>query len=213
MIDRREGSIRTQIENLFDVTEQAVEKALASVAALDKAAAQSVIDGDSKINEIHRKIEEDCVTLIARMQPMARDLRELVSDIQVAGELERIGDYASSIANTVLLVKSNAIDEVSEAIGMLGKSCLHMLREVRDAYKILDGDQARDAAARDDVIDRGEKEIIDMVFERQLKSPENFEFLTYALWITHSLERIGDRVVNIAERIVYVSSSRNENLD
>ena len=88
-----------------------------------------------------------------------------------------------------------------------------MLSSVRRAYDNRNAEEARKAAEMDNVIDSGEKEIIQQVFEWQSRSPGDFEAATYALWISHTLERIGDRATNIAERVVYISTSQSEDLN
>jgi phosphate transport system protein len=213
MIDRREGSVRNLIGELFDATENALGSAIQCLENRDFTLAQSIIDSDRDINQQQREIENTCVTVIARMQPMARDLRELVSDIQIAAELERIADYACSIAATVMKMKEAPEYEVAEAITMLGTSCRRILSSVRRAYDNRNAEEARQAAEMDNIIDSGEKEIIQQVFNWQSRSPGEFETATYALWVTQTLERIGDRATNIAERVVYIATSHSEDLN
>jgi phosphate transport system protein len=213
MIDRREGSVRELIDEMFDMVEQAVENALVCVASIDSGLAQQIIDGDAAINALYRNVEDECVTLIARMQPMARDLRELVSDMQIAAELERIADYASAIAGTVQQMQTSPAAEIQRAIAELGEQCTVMLANIRKAYDGHDSELARKTAALDDEVDSSEQRIIRQVFTWQGEHPGDFISSTHALWIAHSMERIGDRVTNIAERVVYIATSRTEALN
>lgn len=213
MIDRREGSVRKLIDEMFDMVEQAVENALVCVASIDSGLAQQIIDGDADINALYQNVEDECVTLIARMQPMARDLRELVSDMQIAAELERIADYASAIAGTVQQMQTSPAAEIQQAIIELGEHCRIMLTKIRKAYDSHDNELARTTAALDDEVDSIEQQIIRQVFAWQGEHPDDFISSTHALWIAHSMERIGDRVTNIAERVVYIATSKTEALN
>ena len=213
MIDRRESSVRKLIAELFDATDKAVKDALQCVKDHDMQLAQTIIDDDAVINALHHSIEGECVAVIARMQPMAGDLRELLSDIQIAAELERIADYACSMVNNVQQMKQPATTEITDAVLELGGSCRTMLGIVRQAYETRDIQLARDAAAMDNEVDEGEQDIIKQVFAWQKEHPDDFMISTHALWITHSMERIGDRVTNIAERVIYIATSKTEKLN
>ena len=153
------------------------------------------------------------MTVIARMQPMARDLRELISDMHIAAELERIGDYAATIASKVQLMDVPPPTEIAEAVGQLGEHCRNMLSSVWNAYEARDSELARETASLDDEIDSAEKSITQQVFAWQKDNPDDFMISAYTLWITHSLERIGDRATNIAERVVYIATSKTEDLN
>jgi phosphate transport system protein len=213
MIDRREGSVRKRLTVLFEATDRAVENALVCIKNHDTKLAQTIIDGDIEINQLYRDTEEECVAVIARMQPMARDLRELISDMQIAAELERIGDYAATIASKVQLMDVPPPTEIIEAIGQLGEHCRNILASVWKAYEAHDSELARETASLDDEIDSAEKAITEQVFAWQSEHPDDFIISAYTLWVTHSLERIGDRATNIAERVVYIATSKTEDLN
>lgn len=213
MIDRREGSVRKLIDEMFDAAGQAVDNALVCFASIDAGLAQRIIDRDADINALYQNVEDECVTLIARMQPMARDLRELVSDMQIAAELERIADYASAIAGTVQQMQTSPAAEIQQAIIELGEHCRIMLTKIRKAYDSHDSELARQTAALDDKVDSIEQQIIRQVFAWQAEHPDDFISSTHALWTAHSMERIGDRVTNIAERVVYITTSKTEALN
>ncbi|MEA1888545.1 MAG: phosphate signaling complex protein PhoU [Pseudomonadota bacterium] len=213
MIDRRESRVRKQLTALFEATDRAVENALVCIKHHDTKLAQTIIDSDAEINQLYHSTEEECVFVIARMQPMARDLRELISDMQIAAELERIGDYAATIANKIQLMDVPPPTEILEAVGQLGGQCRDMLAKVWKAYEVHDIEMARETAGLDNEIDSAEKAITRQVFAWQKENPDAFMISAYTLWITHSLERIGDRATNIAERVVYIATSQTEDLN
>lgn len=213
MIDRSESSVRKRLTVLFEATDRAVENALICIKSHDTKLAQTIIDGDAEINQLYHSTEEECVSVIARMQPMARDLRELISDMQIAAELERIGDYAATIASKVQLMDVPPPTEIVEAVGQLGEHCRNILANVWKAYEAHDSELARETASLDDEIDSAEKAITEQVFAWQSEHPDDFIISAYTLWITHSLERIGDRATNIAERVVYIATSKTEDLN
>ena len=213
MIDRRESSVRKLLAGLFESVDKALGDALLCIRHHDIQLAQTIIDGDAEINKLYHRTEEECVAVIARMQPMARDLRELIADMQIASELERIGDYAANVASNVQQMKASPPEEIAKAVGHLGELCRQMLASVWKAYRDHDRQWAREAAEVDNQVDDTEQDIIRQVFDWQSKHPDDFMISTQTLWITHSFERIGDRATNIAERVVYIATSKTEDLN
>jgi phosphate transport system protein len=213
MIDRRESSVRKLLNGLFEAVDKALADALLCLRHQDNQLAQTIIDGDAEINKLYHRTEEECVAVIARMQPMARDLRELISDMQIASELERIGDYAANVASNVQQMNASPPEEIAKAVGSVGELCRKMLASVWKAYQEHDRQRARKAAEVDNEVDAAEQNIIKQVFDWQSQHPGDFMISTHTLWITHSLERIGDRATNIAERVVYIATSKTEDLN
>ena len=104
-------------------------------------------------------------------------------------------------------------EEIRDAVAMMGQHCRDMLTGIREAYETRDSGRAREIAQFDDTIDAAERELVNRVFEHQDDNPADYRCSTRLLWITHTLERIGDRITNIAERVVFIETGARENLN
>jgi len=185
----------------------ALDKALQSLRDYDVDIAARVIVEDSLINTLQHKIENNCIRTIALQQPVAGDLRKLMTDIFVSMELERIADHAVAIARIVLKLEGAPDAQYVEAILEMANKCRSMLKFVMQSYDEANEQLARDIAAMDDDIDKAEQEFNDIMFRELRGESEHKIVCTYLLWVAHNLERIGDRVTNIAERVVYMTTS------
>jgi len=212
-LDRDEADVRNMIIMLSREVEKALQVAIDCLLGCDLETARFVVANDQLINKLQRRIEEECVTTIARQQPMAKDLRDLISEIAIASELERIGDHAAGIADIILKMNARPHPDFVGAIEGMGQECLNMLSGVMKAYKILDADMARKIASQDEQIDRAERRVVTTVLDHMCDHPQDIEAGTHALWIVHSIERVADRVTNIAERIVYMVSGEMVDLN
>jgi phosphate transport system protein len=212
-LSREEAEARDRIICMSHAVEQAIEQALRCFREHDAELAGALIGGDTAINAQQRSIEEGCFSAIALQQPVAGDLRDLVSDMYIAAELERIADHAADIAKIVLQMDTRPSAPFAEAIDRLGQACRDMLGRVLVAYGNRDETAAREVAADDEGVDRVEKQITADLLAHLGQHPDQIRPCTHALWVAHNLERIGDRVTNIAERIVFMVSGRHVDLN
>ena len=185
-----------------------VEKAIAnSVDALkrrDLDLSRQVVQDDGIIDARRNDIEERCVNLIARQQPMATDLRTIIAILQIVGELERMGDYASGIAKISLAMGNEPpIKPLIDIPRMADKSAL-MLRRSLDALVGRDIVAAEGVRADDDEVDALYDQIYRELLTFMLEDPRTITRATYLLWVAHDLERIADRATNIAKRVIYL---------
>lgn len=194
-----------------------VEKAvLASVEALkqrDLEKAQALIAGDQRINEKRYAIESDALTLIATQQPMAGDLRTLAAVLEIATELERIGDYAKGISKINLLIGNQPLLKPLVDIPRMADWGMDMLRRALDAFVRKDADAARAIPGEDDQIDDLYNQIYRELLVFILEDTSNIEQANYLLWAAHNLERAADRVTNICERVVFTVTGEMRELD
>lgn len=198
---------------MYRLVSLALDSSLQSLKAYDTATAAQVITEDELINQLQHKIESNCIRTIALQQPVASDLRKLMSDIFISMELERIADHAAAIAGIVLKFDAAPVTRYIQPVLEMGDKCKTMLNTVMQAYDETDESLARNAAALDDEIDSAEQEFDDfMLREISGEADHNIE-CTYLLWIAHNLERIGDRATNIAERVAYITSSETLELN
>jgi len=212
-LDRDELDIKNHVIQLYRGVDKALGVAIDCVLGCDIETARFVVSNDKMINQMQRQIEDACITTIARQQPMAKDLRDLVSNMAIASELERIGDHAAGIAAIVHKMNQKPHPDFVGAIESLGQECRNMLAGVMQAYDDLDEEQARAVVIDEEQVDQGEKRLINTILNHLCDNPKDIEPGTYAMWIVHSIERVGDRVTNIAERIVYMTSGEMVDLN
>ena len=190
-----------------------VEKAIAnSVDGLkrrDLELSRQVVQDDAIIDARRYDIEERCVNLIAKQQPMATDLRTIITILQIVGELERIGDYASGIAKISLAMGNEPpIKPLIDIPRMADKASL-MLRRSLDALVNRDIVAAAGVRADDDEVDALYDHIYRELLTFMLEDPRTITRATYLLWVAHDLERIADRATNIAKRVIYLVTGQH----
>jgi phosphate transport system protein len=203
-----------QVLILGSMVDQAMVQAMEALARHDHAAARRIYAHDQRINERRYAIEDDCITLIATQQPMARDVRFLVAILEIITELERIGDYAKGISRINLLLGEEPIEPsillILQQMASLG---LGMLKRALDAFISGNALAARAISAEDDMVDQLYNQVYRKVMKLSQADPVGIERFNYLMWAAHNLERMADRVTNICERIVYVSTGEMKELD
>jgi len=204
--DREFIQIQDNLLQMGLMVDQAIALALESLQNRDQALAQQVINDDQAINALRFKIEDACLALIATQQPAASDLRAVVAVITIVINLERMGDHASGIAKTVILMGDEPLLKPLIDIPRMVRLAQDMLSEVLQAFVERDADSARAIAVRDDEMDHLYQAIFEELLEIMADKPDSIERATYLMWCAHNLERIGDRVTNIAERVIFVST-------
>ena len=212
-LDREEQLIRDAVLRMGALVEAAIREASRALEAHDAALAVEVIKGDAIINEAQRGVSRLISVTIATQNPVARDLRYLLTLDHVTYELERMGDHAASVAKAVVklapyppLERYVHLPEMAERAAVLVHGVLRALVE-SDAVK------AREIAVQDDEIDRLYHATFDEVVELMRADPANVERGTRIIIASHYLERIGDRATNIAEDVVYLVTGDVEDLN
>lgn len=175
--------------------------------------AQTVIDGDDVIDDMEYVIEERCLKLIALQAPMAKDLRFIATAMKIITDLERIADHAVDIAKiTIRLADETYIKELID-IPRMGEITTRMIKESIDAYVNQDAEKAREVAKIDDEVDALHKQIFRELLLIMMEDPKKISQATNFLFVSKSLERIGDYVTNICEKIIYAVTSEHANLN
>ncbi len=211
--DRGFAAVQEDLLRLGDMVDQAIARSVESLKRRDKAMAQQVIDDDQAVNDLRWKIEEACLALIATQQPAASDLRGVVSAMNIVVDMERMGDHAAGIAKTVIRMGDQPLLKPLIDIPRMTDLAREMLRDSLKAFMEHDAEKARAIAAKDDDIDHLYKAVFDELVEIMAHKPDAVERATYLLWCAHNLERIGDRVTNIAERVVFMSTGDMKELN
>jgi len=212
-LDLQEGEIKDAVLRMGALVEEAIRRASRSLVDHDADLALDVIKADARINDAQREVSRLISVTIATQNPVARDLRYLLTLDHVTYELERIGDHAGSLAKQVLklapeppLAEYVKLPEMAERAAVLVHG---VLRALVDA----DAVAAREVAVLDDDIDRLYHATFDEVVELMREDPANVERGTRIIIASHYIERIGDRSTNIAEDIVYLVTGDVEDLN
>ncbi len=204
ILDVKKQQIETTLASLFDDVYTAIEGAMYCLTSKDFSDCDDLIRNDVQVNNKRRLVEQDCLVAIASQQPVAHDLRDIVADMRIASELERMGDYARDIAAIVLKLKGANLDAVGQAeILTMSRHCQQMLHDVAQAHKTGDVALARRVGAADDELDASLNRFINSVLAAMRADPSLVDNGSRMLWIAHNLERCGDRATNIAEQVVF----------
>ncbi|TFH34250.1 MAG: phosphate signaling complex protein PhoU [Anaerolineales bacterium] len=211
--DKEYAAIVADILKLGSYVDQAIDQALDSLQRRDLALAQQVIDADEAINALRFKIEEACLTLIATQQPAARDLRGIVASMNIVVDIERMGDHAAGMAKTVIRMGNEPLLKPLIDIPRMVQLAHDMLRQSLEAFVAQDAEAAKAIVPLDDEMDNIYRAIFDELVEMMAHKPDGVERATYLLWCAHNLERIGDRVTNIAERVIFMTTGDMQELN
>jgi phosphate transport system protein len=211
--DRALDGVKDDVLRLGAQVENALERAGRALTERDPDLADAVRWDDGSVNELQRQINTEITTLIATQGPVARDVRELLALYHASAELERMGDYAVNIAKLAQQLASEPEMPILKQIPRMEQICREQLRNAMRALVDVSEESARDVCRRDDEID----ELYNSVYEDALRimrtSPERARQATHMLFAAHHLERLGDRVTNIGEDVVYLATGQVEDLN
>lgn len=188
---------------LGSMIEEALVASVTVLKARDFPGSRQLIAADSAINERRYAIEGEALTLIATQQPMAGDLRVLAAILEIAGELERMGDYAKGIARINLMIGPQPLIKPLLDLPAMAQRVSELLRQALQAFARRDAEAARALARRDDEIDDLYRQVYRELVVRILEDRSIIEQANQLLWAAHNLERAADRVGNLCERVVY----------
>ena len=211
--DRELSKIRDNLLRMGSLVDAAIERSVESLKNRDAAMARQIIQDDAVINDLRFTIEEECLTLIATQQPAAGDLRMVVAAMNIVNDMERMGDHATGIAKTVIRMSDQPLLKPLIDIPRMANLARDMLKRSLDAFIARDAEAARAVAAQDDDIDHLYKAIFDELLAIMAQDPNTIPRGTYLLWCAHNLERIGDRVTNIAERVIFMTTGTMKELN
>ena len=198
------NKLKKMILDLSALVEKDVHRSVKALVSRDSAMAQRVIQSDEKIDEMEVDIEEECLKILALHQPLASDLRYIVSVLKINNDLERIGDLAVNIAETAqFLLTQKKIDPPFDFSGM-AERVKDMLRKGLDALVKLNVLRAKNVIKADEAVDEMHRSTYQIVKSRISEDPENADSYIYFMSVSRYLERIADLVTNIAEDVIYM---------
>jgi len=206
------AQLERRVLEMGGLAESQLQGAMAALMKRDVEAAERIIARDAELDECERKIEASALSIIARRQPMANDLRYVFGNVKIAGSLERIGDYAKNIAKRTIILARHSRVPVPQDMGALGASAQRTVRDVMDSFTTRDAQKAEMVWQHDheidDLVARVMRQVISHMSQEMLKSKDADEIQcsTHLLFITKNLERVGDHATNIAEVIQFQMS-------
>jgi phosphate transport system protein len=203
--DKDLDTLERRIAEMGGIAEKMVIDAMDALSGADAALAQQVVAIDPRLDALQREIENFAVTTIARRQPVAVDLRELIGAIRVAGDLERVGDLAKNIAKRSIKIGAEArVPRAIVGLRHMNDVATELMKDVLDAYAQRDVERAREVWERDADLDALEDSVFRDLLTHMMEDPRNISLSAHLLFCSKNIERIGDHATNIAETAVYL---------
>lgn len=225
MIDRAESTerkvvyeekmlvLREKLQQMGSLVEEAVARSIDALKRQDLSLAQAVIDGDDLIDDLEHDIEEKCLEVIATQQPMARDLRRVATLFKMINDLERMADYATSIAKITLRIADQPLIKPLVDIPRMATLSQKMVKQALDAYVREDVDLATAVGKDDDEVDKLFGQIFRELLTIMMENPKTITQATHLLFVGRWLERISDHATNIAEEVIFLVTGEKRNLN
>jgi phosphate transport system protein len=202
--------LNATINEMGGLTESQFAKALTAVREMDTSMAEEVIVADARVDALDQVVQEQTVQLLALRQPMAVDLRVVLSSIKIAAALERIADYAKNTAKRgIVLAQSTAPTAAVAGIDRLGRLVRAALKDVLDAFADDDVEKAHDVWNRDEEIDQVYTGLFRELLTYMMEDPRTITACTHLLFMAKNIERAGDHVTNIAELVSFRSTGQS----
>lgn len=211
--EQRLQDLQANLLALGSMVEEALLAAMDALKRRDFEASKRIIKADKAINQKRYEVERETLVLIATQQPMATDLRILASVLEIATELERMGDYAKGIANINLMIGEEPLMKPLIDLPRMAEKAASMLHRALDAFIRCDEKEARRIIAEDDEVDALYDQVYRELITYILQDPRYINQATYLLWAAHNVERTADRVTNICERTIFVVTGELTDLD
>ena len=202
--DNELETIRTNVLAMGGLAEQQFADALGALKQFDVARAEKVIENEVRLNSCEVSIDEECVTLLARRQPAAGDLRFVMAVIKTITDLERIGDEADKIARmTISLAEKSGPRSYYIGINTMGVFVRDMVRDALNAFARMDSQEALVTAGKEPESDEQYAALLRQLITYMMEDPRNISSFMDAVWVARALERIADHARNICEYVIY----------
>ncbi|OON63453.1 phosphate transport system regulatory protein PhoU [Massilia sp. KIM] len=209
--DQELEAIRSKVLLMGGMVETQFEEALECFRTGDAGRAERVMAEDQAVNQLEVSLDDACSHLIVRRQPTANDLRTVMATIKVITDLERIGDEATKIARTAKSLHERGASSFNhyDMVRTIAKATSDLLHDSLDAFARLDGKQALQLIAADEVVDHEFRTILRTMVTFMMEDPRTISTALDTLWVAKAIERIGDHAKNIAEYVIYVVEGRD----
>ncbi|MBI4673342.1 MAG: phosphate signaling complex protein PhoU [Chloroflexi bacterium] len=207
------SELKVQLLDYGARVKQVIGEGMDALKTRDRALAEAIIQNDAHLNETRYQLEDQCYTLLATQSPMAGDLREILSMLLIAIELERIADHAKNLAEITIHMGDEPLLKPLIDLPRMVEVSQHMLGRALEAFAQNDALEAKAVAAMDDEMDNLYKQIFRELMTYIVEDPRTVTRAMNLLFAAHNVERIGDCITNIAERVVYARTGRLEELN
>ncbi|WP_299651423.1 phosphate signaling complex protein PhoU [uncultured Jannaschia sp.] len=203
--DRDLEAIQALIMKMGGMVEEAIDNATTALMASDADLASQVRAKDRAIDKLEEQVNEEAARVIALRQPIASDLRTVLSVFRISAALERVGDYAKNIAKrTEILTELHQVEGGTASLRRMSKAVQLMLKDALDAYIQRDADLARDVRARDAEVDQMYNGLFREYLTHMMEDPRNITSCMHLHFMAKNIERMGDLITGIAEQVVYL---------
>jgi phosphate transport system protein len=200
-------SLGRKIAEMGGIAEKMLSDAMDALVALDVDLARAVVASDPRLDILQRDIEATAILTIARRQPMAVDLREIVAAIRVSGDLERVGDLAKNIANRAVKIATEPrVPRAVIGLKHMNELAANQLKDVLDVARRIGVERAQAVWTRDAELDALEDSVFRDLLTFMMEDPRNISFCTHLLFCSKNIERVGDHATNIAETVFYLAT-------
>ena len=196
--------LNNMIVEMGGLAESQLATAIEVVIERDSDRAIRVVEGDARVDQLERDIDNLAIRLLALRQPMARDLREIVAALKIASDLERICDYAANVAKRSIALAQTAPIQPVYGLPRMTRLALMLIKDVIDAYVARDADKAFAVWVRDEELDEMYASLFRVLLTYMMEDPRNIGPCTHLLFMAKNIERIGDHATNIAENVYYL---------
>jgi len=205
-LDHSLDDARNDVLRMGAFIEQQVANSVLALKNHDLVLAHQVIAGDERINALRYQVEDETLRTIATQQPTASDLRKVLAATHMAIELERMADHASGIASIAVRIGDEPLIKPLVDVPRMQEIVCEMIHDVLGCFVHLDADCARIVCERDDEVDALYTQVLRELLTYMMADAKNITQATYLLWVAHNLERIGDRVTNLGERVIFAAT-------
>ena len=205
--DRDLETVQADLMKMGGLVEEAIRRAASALKARDLELADRVRLGDKAIDALEEQVNLDCARILALRQPVATDLRTVLTVMKIAGNLERIGDYAKNIAKrTGVLAQLSPVDGAAGAVMRMAREVEHMLSDALDAYIRRDADLADKVRHRDVEVDQMYTALFRQFLTSMMEDPRNITACMHLHFIAKNMERMGDHVTAMADQTIYLAT-------
>ncbi len=211
-LESEQRQVRQLVLEMGEMVDVAISYATRALVDRDVEMAAKVIAGDGAVNLRQAEVHEHCLSVILTQAPVARDLREILGFLHMSDELERMGDHCVNVARIARNLADLPPFGAPVDVGVLSRTCAEQVSDMLNALVARDIDRARDIAARDDRVDRMYHRIVDDILQRMVSDSRDVYAGTQLILVAMNLERIADRVTNLAEDLVFLETGNVEEL-
>jgi phosphate transport system protein len=205
--------LQDEVLVLGSMIEKALERSMKALKERDLNLARTVLDEDRNVNKKRFEIEEKSLDIISCQAPMASDLRILLAILFIVQDLERMGDHAAGNAKVVIMIGNEPPLKPLIDLPRMNEKVIDMLHRSLNAFIIHDAEAARKIVPEDDEIDHLYDQVFRELLTFMMEDPRTITRATRLMWVGHNLERTGDRVTNICERVVFMVTGKMEELN